>query len=327
MTIEKPTVLLTNHYSGIPLQILTEESPSAFEVRMLDKATKEDLIQKAPEADYLLASGRLRIDADVISAARRLKMVQRTGVGTDTIDLALLEQRGIPAYVNFGVNSQSVAEHAVLLMLAVLRRLQVLHASVKHGEWRKQELGVQGCEIGGKTIGLVGLGNIGRNVAAMLRGFGTRILYFDVFRQSSEREAELGVAYRELPILLKECDIISLHCSLTEETRGMLGPKEFAVMKPGAVLVNTSRGPLIQEDALVEALESGRLRGAGLDAFATEPITPQSRLLQLENVILTPHVGGVTAEAFGRMMRGAFENIAAFENGDLEKLESKRLTA
>lgn len=322
-----PVILLTNHYSETPHSIVEKELPPGFTLLTLEKADKKELVAKAGQADYFLASGRVPIDQEVVTAATRLKMVQRTGVGTDTIDLKALDERGIPAYVNYGVNAHSVAEHALLLILAVLRRLPLVDASVKKGEWRKQELGIGSQELHEKTVGLVGLGNIGKKVAGMLQSFGARVLYFDVFRLPDSEEARLQVNYRPLPDLLKEADIISLHCALNEQTRGMIGDNEIATMKPGAILVNTSRGPLIEEKALVQALKSGHLKGAGLDAFATEPPAKDSPLMNLPNVILTPHIGGVTFEAFRRMMSEAMQNIRMFEEGKTEALENKRLKA
>lgn len=322
-----PVILLTNHYSETPRSIVEKELPPGFTLLTLDKADKKELVAKAGQADYFLASGRVPIDKEVVAAASRLKMVQRTGVGTDTIDLKALDKQGIPAYVNYGVNAHSVAEHALLLILAVLRRLPQVDASVKRGEWRKQELGIGSQELHEKTVGLIGLGNIGKKVAGMLRAFGAKVLYFDLFKLSNTEETSLQVNYRPLPDLFKEADIISLHCALNEHTLGMIGDKEIAAMKPGAILVNTSRGPLVEEQALVKALQSGHLKGAGLDAFATEPPTKDSPLLTLSNVILTPHIGGVTFESFRRMMSEAMQNIRMFEAGNLETIESKRLRA
>jgi len=322
-----PVIVLTNHYPETPLSIVTAELPSGFDLVTLEAATKECLLGKAAQADYFLASGRLPIDKDVVDAATKLKMVQRTGVGTDTIDFKALEARNIPFYVNRGVNAQSVAEHAVLLILATLRRLTAIDASVKRGEWRKQELGLQTHELSGKTVGLIGIGNIGRKAAGMLRAFGARIVYSDIAKLSPAEESQLGVSFLPQSELLRKSDIVSLHCALTESTRGMIGKEEIASMKRGAIIVNTSRGPLIDQPSLVSALESGHLKAAGLDAFAKEPIESDHPLLSMPNVILTPHVGGVTYESFASMMREAMANIKAFEEGDLTSIENKKLSA
>ena len=307
------------------LQIIREELPSGFEITSLFKPSKQELIQKAKEADYFLAGGRIPIDREVLDSAANLKMIQRTGVGLDSFDLNALKKRNIPLYVNRGVNSRSVAEHSIMLILAVLRRLPVVDSSVKKGSWLKHELGVTCCELYKKTVGLIGLGSIGTEVAAMLNAFGANIFYFDPFRISKDKEAELAVSYRPLQSLISEVDILSLHCPFTSETETLIGSDEISSMRPGSILINTSRGQLIDEAALVSALKSGHLKGAGLDVFSKEPLSKNNALLDLENVVLTPHLGGVTRDAFQRMMTEAFRNIELFEKGNIEEIECKRV--
>ena len=320
-----PNILLTNHYSAKPLEIIQREVPKGFELSTLDNVCKEELIERAVKADYFLVSGRVPIDRDVIDAAGRLKMIQRTGVGIEMLDTQTLKEKGIPVYVNRGVNAGSVAEHTLMLILSVLRRLSVLDASVKSGQWRKQELGVQCCELNNKTVGLVGIGNIGAMVARLLVAFGARVLYYDVIRLTDEKESELDLTYCPLSELLREVDILSIHCPLIPATKGMIGSKQIALMKTESIIVNTSRGRLIDEAALIDALRSGHIKGAGLDVFSEEPLSNTSPLLRLDNVILTPHVAGVTYEAFQSMMSGAMHNIKLFEEGKAALLEEKKL--
>lgn len=320
-----PVILLTNRYSENVLKVVREQLPYGFEFISLENASKEALIEKAPLADYFLASGRLGIDRDAIDAATKLKMIQRTGVGTDTIDLAYLNSKGIPVYVNRGVNAVSVAEHTILLILSVLRRISEVDASVKSGIWNKNDVGISCLSLYDKTIGIIGVGNIGKNVVRMLQPFGVTILYYNRSRLSENEEKELNIHYCELNDLLKQVDILSLHCPLTPQTRGFIGPTEFKIMKKGSFIINTARGPLVDESALVSALQSGHIRGAGLDVFSKEPITKDNLLLRMNNVILTPHIGGLTLEPFSKMMRDAFENIQLYEDGQFELLESKRL--
>lgn len=320
-----PVILLTNNYSKDPLSIIENQLPGGFTLITLDKASKEELLKKAGMADYFLASGRVPIDREVVNAATRLKMIQRTGVGTDTLDLEVLREKNIPVYVNTGVNSRSVAEHTLMLILAVLRRLTLVDASVKRGNWLKQELGIQCNELGGKTVGLIGMGNIGMEVAKMLRAFGVKILYYDISKLSEDKEQELNINFCSLSELLKKVDILSLHCPLNSRTEGMIGRKEIESMKSGSIIINTSRGRLIDEDALVDLLISGHIKGAGLDVYSKEPLPNNSPLLNLDNVILTPHIGGVTHEAFHRMIREGLQNIKFFDEGQLDIIESKRL--
>ncbi|MBU5436658.1 2-hydroxyacid dehydrogenase [Tissierella sp. MSJ-40] len=320
-----PTILLTNHYSNNPLFIMEKEIPPGFDLILLDKSCKEELIEKASKADYLLVSGRIPIDEQVINAAANLKMIQRTGVGIDMLNIEVIKEKGIPVYVNQGVNSRSVAEHTIMLILSVLRHLPLADSSIRMGNWFKQELGVECNELYNKTVGLVGLGNIGIEVAKMLKVFGVKVLYYKPSRLIAAKEKELNIDYRHLTELLKEVDILSLHCPLNSETEGMIGIKEITAMKPGSIIINTSRGRLIVEEELINALRTGHIRGAGLDVFSEEPLSKNNPLLGLENVVLTPHIGGVTLEAFRRMMREALINIKFFEEGKMEMIESKRL--
>ena len=320
-----PVVLLSNSYSSDPLRIVTEELPAGFDLLVLKKASKDELVYNARFADYILASGRLPIDREVVNASSKLKMIQRTGVGTDTLDLEVLKEKGIPVYINQGVNSRSVAEHTVMLMLSVLRRLPLTDSSVKMGKWLKQEMGIKCAELHKKTVGLIGLGNIGSLVAKMLQPFETNVLYFKRTRLDSNEEKRLGISYLPFSRLLERVEILSLHCPLNDSTEKMIGEREIAEMKAGAIIINTSRGRLIDERALAKALMSGHLMGAGLDVFTDEPLSKNNPLLSLDNVVLTPHIGGVTLDSFRRMIRDALNNIRLFEEGKLEQLESKRL--
>lgn len=318
-------ILLTNKYSEKVLQVVHKELPEGFDFLSLDGANKSELLEKAPLADYFLASGRVSIDREIIESATKLKMIQRTGVGTDTIDLALLKAKKIPVYVNSGINSFSVAEHTILLMLAVLRRLTMADSNVKTGKWGKNDVGIECHSLNGKTVGVIGIGNIGKEVTKILRPFNVKVLYNDSNRLSEIEEAALNIQYSTLDALLKQVDILSLHCPLTQQTKGFIGLNEIKSMKTGSIIINTARGPLIDEGALVEALKSGHLKGAGLDVFEKEPPNPNNPLIKLDNVILTPHVGGLTLETFSKMMRDAFENIRLFEMGRLDLIENKKL--
>lgn len=320
------SIIHTARYSGIPLDILQSACPNGFTVKTLDEATHEQLVMEAVDADYLLVSGRLPIDMEVINAAKHLKMIQRTGVGTEMLDLDEIKKRGIPVYVNAGVNARSVAEHTLTLMLACLKRLPQINADTHNGVWKKQLQGVTTHELYGKTVALVGMGNIGRTVAAMLQPFGVRILYTDVFRQSTEVEEKLGLTYYgRFDDLLPEVDILSFHCPLTPENTEMLNKSMLAKMKQGVIVVNTARGKLINAEDLYEALLNGHVKASGLDTHYEEPIKEGNKLAELDNVILTPHIGGLSYEAFQSMMVGAMENIKAFEEGRLDEIATKRL--
>lgn len=240
--------------------------------------------------------------AAVLERAPRLRVVARVGVGYDTVDVDAAAARGIAVTTTPGANDDSVADHAVGLMLAVTRRIVEQDAAVRRGDWTSRSRLI-GWDLYGKTVGVVGLGRIGLGVARRLRGFSTHVLATDPVVASSDH-AELV----PLDELLERADLVTLHVPLSPATRGLLGARELALLKPEAILVNTSRGGVVDEAALAEALAAGRLRGAGLDVFEDEP-PPRSALFELPNVVLTPHLAGVTAESAQRMLAQAVECV------------------
>ena len=319
-------ILHTARYTGVPWEILKSVVPDGFDVKTLEELSYDRLVRESADADYFLVSGRLPIDEVVLSTAKHLKMIQRTGVGTEMLDVDAIKAHGIPVYINAGVNAQSVAEHTLTLMLAALKRLPQINAQTHNGVWKKQQVGVTTRELKGKTVALVGMGNIGRLVAAMLQPFGAKVLYTDVFRQKEEVETNLGLTYCDsFEALLPQCDILSFHCPLTKENTEMLNKQTLAMMKENGIVVNTARGKLINPDDLYEALKSGHVKAAALDTHYEEPVKEGYKLAELDNVILTPHIGGLSYEAFASMMQEAMNNIQAFEEGRLEEIELKRL--
>lgn len=321
-----PKILHTAKYTGLPLEILQNACPQGFTVKTLDEATHEQLAKEAADADYFLVSGRLPIDKAVLDNAPKLKMIQRTGVGTEMLDTEEIKRRNIPVYVNAGVNARSVAEHTLTLILACLKRLPQINQQMRQGIWKKQQTGVLTHELYGKTVGLVGMGHIGQLVASMLQPFGVKLLYSDIFRQKAETEAALNLTYCEkFEALLPQCDILSFHCPLTKENTDMLNKHTLSMMKKGAIVINTARGKLINLDDMFDALRSGYIGAAGIDTHYEEPVKEGYKLAELDNVILTPHIGGLSYEAFEVMMTGAMENIKAFEKGKFLEIEGKRI--
>ena len=321
-----PIILHTAKYSGEPLSILQSSCPIGYTVKTLDDASTERLLNEVTDAEYLLVSGRLPIDKAVLDAAPHLKMIQRTGVGIEMLDLNIIQQRGIPVYVNVAVNARSVAEHTLTLILALLKRLPQINTKTHNCVWMKQQQGITTHELYEKTVGLVGMGSIGRIVATMLKSFGAKVLYTDVVRQNDEVEAKLGLTYcKSYESMLPQCDILSFHCPLTKENTEMLNKRTLSMMKDNSIVVNTARGKLINPDDLYEALTSGHIKAAALDTHYEEPLKESYKLAELDNVILTPHIGGLSFEAFVRMITASMENIKAFEEGRLEEIEDKRL--
>ncbi|MDZ7668900.1 MAG: 2-hydroxyacid dehydrogenase [Gammaproteobacteria bacterium] len=264
----------------------------------------DTLFELLEDADVLWHCLR-PVDARVLQAAPRLKLVQKIGVGVNTIDLAMAGERGVAVCNMPGSNSQAVAEQTLALMLAVLRRVPDFDRDVRDGRgwsWPGERLDGLG-ELGGRTVGLVGYGGVPARLAPVLAALNARVLY----TARSDKHSPLA-EYRSLDQLVQEADIVSLHVPLTDETERLLDRPRFAAMKPGAVLINTARGGLVDEDALLEALESGRLSGAGLDVFATEPLPPDHPLLQRRDVVLSPHVAWLTGETLARSLAVAVEN-------------------
>lgn len=321
-----PKILHTARYTGLPLEILQKACPEGFTVKTLDELSYDQLVKEAVDADYFLVSGRLPIDKTVLDAAKKLKMIQRTGVGTDMLDKEEIKKRSIPVYVNAGVNSRSVAEHTLMLILATLKRLPQINKQLHEGIWKKQASGVSTSELYGKTVGIVGMGHVGQLVAAMLQPFGAQVIYTDVVRRSEAEETELRLTYcNSFMELLPQVDILTLHCPMVTENLEALNSTTIAMMKKGSIIINTARGKLINPDALYDAVKSGHIRAAGIDTHYEEPIKDGYKLAELDNLILTPHIGGLSYEAFHQMMHDAMENIVEFERGEFEKIRNKRL--
>lgn len=315
------TILLTNHYVDELYEMLVRAVDGRFNLRMLDKLSREDLIRQASMADYILSSGPLEIDEAVLLNAHNLKMIQRTGVGVDRIDLEALRKRKIPLYVNPGVNARSVAEWTLMLILASLKRSHISDKEMKSGKWDKQYNGIKNHELAGKTVGIVGMGNIGRAVAEMLRGFNVNIIYFSRHLLSESEERKLQAAYVDFPELLTKSDIVTLHCPYDKTVGCIIGEAEFCQMKEGAILINTARGKLVDEAALLKALETRKLSACGIDVFENEPVSGKSALADFDNAILSPHIAGLSKEGYERMLAKAIENIWMYDCGDEDKIE------
>lgn len=264
-----------------------------------------------PDAEVLLHVLK-PATAGVIERAPRLKLIQKIGVGVNTIDLAAARARGIAVANMPGTNTQAVAEAALLLMLAALRNLAGIDRACRAGQgWALGPLLQERVgELRGRTVGLVGAGMVPRALVPMLRGFDARVIYW-----SPREHPELGVSRCELAELLAVADIVSLHLPLLPETERLIDRAALTRMKPGAILVNTARGGLVDEAALVAALSGGHLRAAGLDVFAEEPVRPDNPLLTLDNVVLMPHVAWLTPETLDRSLDVAVENMRRLRDG------------
>lgn len=271
--------------------------------------TEEAMAGLAGDVDAIIA-GTEPITARVLEGAPRLKIIARRGVGYDTVDLDAATRRGIPVTITGGALTDAVADHAIALLLAVARRIPFFDRLVKAGGWDRAPT----VDVCGKTLGIVGFGAIGRAVARRAAGFGMRLLAHDAVPDPTAATAH-GVTLCDLDTLLASSDFVTLHVPLTPQTRGMIGEAALRRMKPAAILINTSRGAVLDEEAVRRALLEGRLAGAGLDVFREEPVRDLS-LAGLEQVVVTPHVASHTAETLGRIERSCAEAVLAVLSGE-----------
>jgi D-3-phosphoglycerate dehydrogenase len=304
-------IALTGPFDANMQAAIQKEIPDGFEIVLVPSPEEFDKLQ---DVDYIILR-TVDFREKTIKTLQKIKFIQRWGVGYDIVDIQAAGERNIPVAVMPGINATQVMELTVLLILAVYRNLIVMHNGILEGQWPRNEFMKRSFTVGGKTVGIVGIGKIGRKVAKRIQSFDADVQYYDVFRLSAEQEAALGVRYVAFEELLKTSDIISLHIPLTDENKGLINKKTIALMKPTAVVINTSRGGLINEADLFEALKSDRLLGAGLDVFEHEPLEKGSPLRSLKNVVMTPHVGGNTIENNSNMARRAIENIVKISSG------------
>lgn len=276
--------------------------------------SREELLPHLADVELLVSTVFTPITREMLEQAGRLRLIQVAGVGADHIDQEAARELGIGIAVVTGANTISVAEHVVMVALALLRGLLPAHQALQGGEWSLPLWMRQARDLSGKIVGILGMGRIGREVAARLLPFGVTIFYYDQNPLPAEEEDRLGATYVDLETLLRESDLLTLHLPLTPETRGILNRVALQKMKQGAFLINTARAELVEESALIEALQD-RLGGAALDVFPLEPPPPDHPLLKLPNVILTPHGAGVTIEAQERIAQGVIQNVFRFLEG------------
>lgn len=254
-----------------------------------------------------------RLDEALFAAAPQLRVLSKHGVGVDNIDIDAATARNIPVLVASGANAVSVAEHAIALLLAVAKRIVPLDRGLREGRWEKP--GFQGRELAGSTIGLVAFGAIARQTARFAKGLGLNVLAYDPFCDDAVFAAEGVTRVADLETLLRESDIVSLHSPLTPQTRNLINAERLALMKPDAIIINTARGGLIDETALLAALRDGRIAGAGLDSFAKEPADPDHPFWSEPRLVVTPHIGGVTSAANRRVGVEAAQAIVDYLAG------------
>jgi phosphoglycerate dehydrogenase-like enzyme len=289
--------------------------PADANLDVVASLSEEDLARHAADAEILLVIHR-KVDSRILSILPHVRFIQRVGVGYDNLDLEALQAAGVVAAYTPGANAVAVAEHTILLMLALLKRFPAAESATRQGGWPTMELFQAGLgDLANSTVGLVGFGSIGRAVAQRLAPFGSRLLYTSRHAVDSETEQQFGVRYASLNDLLASSTIVSLHVPLTRATRGLIGQTELAKMPLGAFLVNTSRGEVIDEVALRRAIESSKLGGAALDVLYNEG-PGGNPFADLPQVIVTPHIAGGSRAAVERAIQMALANIARYLRGE-----------
>ena len=302
--------------------------PESFHIQFFPQYDEEEVTQASVDADFILAPSPFPpITAKIISRAKSLKLIQLTGSGYDTVDLEAADKAGVPVAYCPGKNSKAVAELAFITMSMLNRGILEADIEIKRGNYHevREKLQEEGMyELENLNLGLLGVGLIGREMARIGAFFEGKLYYYDVLRLSPMQEKELKLTFVDFKKLLRISDILSLHLPINETTRKLIGRAEFALMKPTAILVNTSRGGILDDEALIDALKSNRLRGAVLDSFDPEPLPSDHPLLAIDpklqkRVIFTPHIGGATRQSFRRMFQEAIDNILRVMKGENPK--------
>jgi len=309
-----PRIILVPPSSEVAT-IAREMAPAGFELVLAQPGTSE-FEAALGQVEYMVCYPNVPMHDSFYRAAPRLKIVQLLSAGYDAVDLEAARRAKVPVANNGGANAISVAEHALMLMLTVSRKVVWQHSNVAGGRWRGNGPAPRMYELHDKTLGIVGLGTIGKKVARLARAFGMRVQYYDIVRLTEDQEDALGVRFRLLRELVRTSDVVSLHVPLNASTRHLIGAGELALMKPSAILVNTSRGPVVDEAALTRTLGEGKIFGAGLDVFDREPTPPDNPLLKLDNVVLTAHFAGPTWDNHVARFRNAFDNVQRMARGE-----------
>jgi glyoxylate reductase len=305
-------------YGGRPTPALLElqlsAQPPEFDAEFLEpEDSPAERARKLAEAEFYLGG---RVDATLLDQMPKLRMIQAGGVGYEDLDVAECERRGIPVAITPEGTVVGVSEHAVLMMLAIYKHLTEAHNALKAGEWIHNRLRPIALMLQEKRVGIVGMGRIGREVAKRLQGWDVDIVYHDIRRLPPDEEARLGATHLPLEELLRTSDVVTLHVFLAEGSRHMIGERELRLMKPTAVLINTSRGGVVDEAALYRVLKDGHLYGAGVDAWQEEPTPPNNPILSLPNVLVTPHMATANRDAVVKKAQAAYANFARVLRGE-----------
>jgi phosphoglycerate dehydrogenase-like enzyme len=307
-------VLYQNRPSPALLELQLSVQPPEFEAVFLEKDDPPEVrARKLAEAEFFLGG---RVDAALLAQMTRVRMIQTGGVGYENFDVEAAEKRGIPVAITPEGTVVGVSEHTVMLMLAIYKHLTEAHNALKQGEWIHSRLRPVALMLQEKQVGIVGMGRIGREVAQRLKGFEVDTVYYDIRRLSEEDETRYGARYLLLDQLLRTSDIVTLHVFLAEDSKHLIGERELRSMKPTALLINTSRGGVVEESALYRVMKEGHLYGAGIDAWEVEPTPPDNPILSLPNVLVTPHMATANRDAVVKKSRAAYANFQRVLRGE-----------
>lgn len=296
-----------------PTDLLLDQLPDSWETTVGIPNERPALLDALSECDIALVTSRIPLSRDVLDRTERLSVIGKLGTGIDSIDVEAARENGITVTHTPGFNALSVAEHAVCLTLATSRRLTAARNLVTDGRWRDEY--ALGSRLSGSTVGLVGFGNVGKRVGTVLSGFDVNLLVYDPYVHRMDGELA-GGEMTSFDTLFGESDVVIIAAELTEETRGMIGERELSLLDSDAILVNVARGPIVQKEALLDALATDSIGGAGLDVFWEEPLDPDSELLDMDDVVVSPHIAAVTIEARTDNIHQLSENVRRIVAGE-----------
>jgi D-3-phosphoglycerate dehydrogenase / 2-oxoglutarate reductase len=308
------SILILGRIHEVGLDILRARPGVSFEI--MAQPAEPDILALAPTADAIIVR-TTKLTAAAIDAAPKLKIVSRHGVGYDNVDMAALDRRRIPLTLVGNVNALPVAEHTLFMMLSLAKRGIAYDRATRNGDWKLRD-SFGATELAGKTLLLLGFGRIGHEVARRARAFGMTVLAYDPYVRDAAMFAARVQPVAKLAEAIAQADFISVHLPMTAETKGIIGAQQFAAMKKTAIVISTARGGLVDEAALADALKSGQIRAAGLDVFVDEPPAPNDPLLRLDNLLLSPHIAGLTEECAMRMAEVSARNALAGLDGRVD---------